>query len=223
MSEKSKCLTSSKISLWEWKEASCVKAFGRLSSKPMGDIRNFLRAEDSISWPLIPSPATRTASYRHSGSIRCMNEWNMAMQRLWREGETGNVLGKLRLSKDEAAEGGAGQAANTSLTSCAQLPGHRPSKAQGTALKQVGQELLPSQAGWCHARNALLLQPAFSASVPGDRKHNRRRACHWAALGLGRAGLRDPYPRVRNTNKNKTGKYRQWCRLSRCQGCFSLT
>ena len=41
-------------------------------------------------------------------------------------------------------------------------PGHRPSEAQGTALEQVGQELLPSQACWCHARNALLL-PAFSA------------------------------------------------------------
>lgn len=106
------------------------------------------------------------------------------------------MLGKLRVSKDEAAEGagaadpgeeagaraaGAGKAATTSLTSWlpgqpgsswAQLPGHRPSKAQGTALEQVGQELLPSQAGWCHAWNALLLQPAFGASVPGDRKHN---------------------------------------------------
>ena len=146
MWEKSKSLIPSKISLWEWKEASRVKAFGRLSSKPMGDIRNFLRAEDSIRWLLIPSSATRTASYRHSRNICCMNEWkNTEMQRLRREGETGKMPGKLRVSEDEAAEGaeaadpweeagaraaGAGKAANTSLSSW--LPGQRGPSCQAT-------------------------------------------------------------------------------------------
>ena len=49
----------------------------------------------------------------------------MGMQRLRREGETGNVLGKLRVSKDEAAEGAEQQILERKLGHVLQVLGRR--------------------------------------------------------------------------------------------------